>query len=93
MGDGNDSNDLDRFLRSPEGQAHLEETRRMLLGRTIKDVSFSNETHSLVTTLHLDDGGTFVVFQPSLEVDVIREEFEEVLEREYYADYPASASR
>jgi hypothetical protein len=81
-------NDIDRFARSPEGQAQLEEFRAMLKGRTITDVTFSNEVHCVETTLHLDDGETFVVFQPSLDVDVIRMEFAEAIQREYYVDYP-----
>lgn len=88
MGDVCNSNDLERFMRSPEGKAHMESIRQMLVGRTILDVTFSNETYFVATTLHLDDGETFDVFQPSMEVDVLREEFGEVLEREYYADYP-----
>lgn len=88
MGDICDHNDLERFLRSPEGQAHLDDIRKMLLGRTIREVSFSNEVHLVTTTLHLDDGETFVVFQPSLEVEAIREQFEEIIEREYLIDYP-----
>ena len=60
----------------------------MLLGRTIIEVSFSNEVHFLATTLHLDDGETFFMTQSSLEVEAIREQFEEVLEREYYVDFP-----
>ena len=88
MGDICDMNDLERFARSSEGAAHLEEIRQMLLGRTIQEVSFSNEVHFLATTLHLDDGETFAVFQPSLEVEAIREQFEEALEREYYVDFP-----
>ena len=88
MGDICDMNDLERFARSPEGAAHLEEIRQILLGRTIQEVSFSNEVHFLATTLHLDDGETFAVFQPSLEVEAIREQFEEALEREYYVDFP-----
>ena len=88
MGDICDHNDLERFLRSSEGKEHLEEIRTMLLGHTIRDVTFENEVHCITTTLHLDDGETFVVFQPSFEVDAIREEFEEIIEREYYLDYP-----
>jgi len=88
MGDIVDMNDLERFSRSKEGQAHLEEIRQMLLGRTVTEVCFSNEVHFLATTLHLDDGTTFAVFQPSLEVEAIRNEFEEVIEREYYVDFP-----
>ena len=88
MGDLCNMNDLERFLRSAEGQAYLDEIIAMLKGRTITDVTFSNEVHCIETTLHLDDGETFVVYQPSLEVDAIREEFAEVLQREYYVDYP-----
>ena len=88
MGDICDMNDLERFARSPEGATHLEEIRQMLRGRTIREVSFSNEVHFLATTLHLDDGETFAVFQPSLEVEAIREQFEEALDREYYVDFP-----
>ncbi len=88
MGDICDMNDLERFLRSPEGKAHLEEIRQMLKDRTVVDVEFSNEVHFIATTLYLDDGETFAVFQPSLEVEAIREQFEDALEREYYVDFP-----
>ena len=88
MGDLCNLNDLERFLRSPEGQAHLEEIRAMLKGRTITDVSFTNEVQFIETTLHLDDGETFLIIQPSLDVDTLREEFADVLRREYYVDYP-----
>ena len=88
MGDICNMSDIDRFLRSPEGQAHLEEIRAMLKGRTITDVSFSNEVQTVETTLHLDDGETFVIYQPSLDVDALREEFADVIQEEYYKDYP-----
>ena len=88
MGDICDMHDLNRFMRSPEGAAHLDEIRRMLKGRTVVDVDFSNEVHFIATTLHLDDGETFFITQPSLEVEAIQEQFEELLEREYYIDFP-----
>ncbi len=88
MGDIYDMNDIERFLRSSQGQAHLAEIRQMLVGRTITDVIFSNEVRCVATLLVLDDGDTFVVYQPSLDVEALREQFEEVLEREYYKDYP-----
>ncbi len=88
MGDVSDHADLSRFVRSTEGKAHLEEIRQMLLGRTITEVSFSNEVHFIATTLHLDDGETFFIAQPSLELGTIREQFDEVLEREYFVDFP-----
>ena len=91
MGDICNQNDLDRFLRSPEGEAHLEEIVGMLKGRTITAVEFSNEIQFIATTLILDDGSTFMLSQPSLDVDVIREEFHDALQREYLVDYPDRA--
>ena len=88
MGDICDMNDCDRVMRSKAGQAHLDEIIAMLKGRTITDVTFSNEIHCIATTLHLDDGESFVIFQPSLEVDALREQFAETIKEEYYKDYP-----
>ena len=88
MGDICDMNDLERFMRSSEGKEYLEEICQMLKGRTIVEVDFTNEVHFIASTLHLDDGGTFFITQPSLEVEAIREQFEEALEREYYVDFP-----
>ncbi len=88
MGDICDMSDCDRFMRSKAGKAHLDEITAMLKGRTIVEVEFSNEVHCIATTLHLDDGESFVLFQPSLEVDALREEFAEAIDEEYYKDYP-----
>ncbi len=82
MGDCSDMHDLALFARSPEGKAVLEETGRQLEGRTIQKVTFGNEVNYISTTLELDNGDTFFIAQPSLEVGAIREEFEEVLDRE-----------
>jgi hypothetical protein len=81
-------NDCERFVRSRKGKAHLKKIVAMLKGRTITDVTFSNEVHCVVTTLCLDDNSEFVIFQPSLEVDALREEFAEAIQEEYYKDYP-----
>lgn len=83
MGDVCDMNDLERFSRSREGQECLAETRRMHESRTIQKVTFSNEVNYIGTTLELDNGASFFMSQPSLEVGAIREAFEEVLEREH----------
>ncbi len=88
MGDLCDTNDCDRFMRSIAGKAHLDEIVAMLKGRTITEVTFSNETRCVMTTLLLDDSSEFVVFQPSLDVDALREEFAEAIREEYYVDYP-----
>lgn len=88
MGDICNMADIERFLRSARGKSTLEEISAMLKGHTIVDVSFSNEVHCIALTLHLEDGGSYVVYPPSLEVDALRETFGEVLEQEYYKDYP-----
>ena len=87
MGDICDMHDLERFSRSPEGKAVLDETCRQLEGRAIQKVTFSNEVNYIATTLELDNGEFFFISQPSLEVGAIREEFEEVLEREHELEY------
>ncbi len=88
MGDLCDVNDCDRFLRSATGKTYLNEITAMLKGRTVVDVSFTNEVHCIATRLHLDDNTDFEIWQPSLDVDALREQFGDVLDEEYYADYP-----
>lgn len=88
MGDACDMADVERFMRSQEGAAHLDEIRSTLKGHSIVDVTFDNEVWCVSTTIHFDDGESFVVFQPSLEVDALREQFAEAIEEEYYKDYP-----
>lgn len=88
MGDASNLADIDRFMRSEVGKAHLDEIAAMLKGRSIVDVAFTNEVWCVATTLHLDNGDLFAVFQPSLEVDALREQFADVLQREYLLDFP-----
>lgn len=88
MGDLSDMNDLDRFIRSPEGQTYLEEIRRTLLERRIVGVEFSNEVCLICVVFLLNDGSTFECTRPELEVDMLREDFAVVIAREFAADYP-----
>jgi hypothetical protein len=88
LGDAADYADVERFLRSPEGKAHLAQLERRLRGRNVLDVTFTNEGDVVGMLLHLDSGDTLAVTMPSLDVLVLRERFEEVLEREYNRDYP-----
>ena len=88
MGDMSDMNDLDRVMRSSEGMARLDGIRDGLVGRRITAVEFGNEVHAISILLRLDDGGTFLATDPSLDVDALREEFADVIRREYLADYP-----
>ena len=93
MGDLSDMNDLHRFMRSKEGKEELKKICAALKGRTITGVDFSNEIHGVATTLSLDDGESFVVFQPSLELGAIRDEFADVLQREYERDHRRRVKR
>jgi hypothetical protein len=88
MGDLSDMNDIDRFLRCEAGKKHLESLRSQLVGKRITDVTFSNEVFGIMTTLHLDNGGTFLVLDLSLTIETLRDEFPEAIEEEYYKDYP-----
>ena len=88
MGDACNMADIERFMRSRVGKKQLKEIKAMLKGHTIVDVTFTNEVWTIATEIHLDDGETFVVFQPSLEVDALREEFGDVIQKEYFKDYP-----
>ncbi len=88
MGDASDEADLDRFMRSVAGRAYLDEIVRMLKDRKIIEISFRNQVHAIVTRLHLDDGGAFDLWQPSLSFEAVQEAYEESIEEEYYKDYP-----
>jgi hypothetical protein len=93
MGSLSDMNDIGRVMRSPEGLARLDGIRASLVGRTIVDVEFTNDVHAISILLHLDDGDTFLAMDPSFDVDALREEFAEVIERERKVDYPPDAVR
>ncbi|HPO15402.1 MAG TPA: hypothetical protein PLI09_18305 [Candidatus Hydrogenedentes bacterium] len=88
MGDASDHADIRRFLRSPEGRERLEMLRAGLVGRRIAAVEFLNDTHAVGILLHLEDGTAFRPGHTSLDVDTLRREFEGVLQREYYRDFP-----
>ena len=88
MGDICDMNDIERVTRSPEGMARLEGIRETLIGRTVTAVEFGNEVHAISILLRLDNGDTFLAMDPSLDVDALREEFADVIRREYLVDYP-----
>ena len=75
MGDGSDYSDLERFLNSHSGKEHLNIIRRTLVGKTIADVRFENNTQNIKTTLITDNGSRFYCIQPCHDVNVIRELF------------------
>ena len=86
MRDASEMKDIDLFLRSRRGRAHLKKLVRRVKGRTVTDVTYSNEGRCIATRLTLDDGSHYVVYEPSLAVYELREEFGEAIEEEYYKE-------
>lgn len=82
MGDGSDYNDIDRFLKYTSGKEHLEIIRRSLIGKTIADVHFENNTQNVKTLLTMENGSRFYCVQPTHDIDVIRELFGVEMSRE-----------
>ena len=89
MGDLCDQADISRFLRSPEGKAHVTQIWAALTGRQITNVHFTNHVYYVGIGIGLDDGSVFECQLPELDIEAIRDRFEEVLDREYNRDYPA----
>jgi hypothetical protein len=75
MGDGSDYNEIDRFLKSNSGKEHLNIIRRSLIGKTIADVVFENNTQNIKTLIVMENGSRFFCIQPAHDIDVIRELF------------------
>ena len=75
MGDGSDYNDIDRFLKSNSGKEQLNIIRRSLVGKTISDVHFENNTQNVKTLLIMDGGSRFYCTKTCHDVNVIRELF------------------
>ena len=88
MGDGCDYNDVERFMRSPEGKKCLGTIRSMVIGKTVQGVTFENMTHAVATVLHFDDGTVVTSYEPLLCVEAVRAYYGGVLGREYRVDYP-----
>lgn len=82
MGDGADYNEIERFLNSKSGKEHLNNIRRSLVGKTIADMRFENNTQNVKTVLISDGGSRFICTQPCHDINVIRELFGDVIERE-----------
>jgi hypothetical protein len=91
MGDGSDYTDIERFMNSDSGKEHLNIIRRSLIGRTIADLQFENNTQNVKTLMILENGGRFYAIQPCHDVNVVRELFGDAIEREGANILPAAA--
>lgn len=88
MGDICNMNDIERFMRCPEGKEYLEGIRQKLVGKRIQSVDFINEVHHIGLCFHLDNGQCIDLMHPDLDVDALRESHADALNREYYLDHP-----
>jgi hypothetical protein len=82
MGDGSDYTDIMRFMMSKEGKGHLDTIRRSIQGRTVSTVRFENNTSNIKTILQFENGSHFYCIQPCHDIAVLRELYDEVIERE-----------
>jgi hypothetical protein len=85
MGAGSDFSDIERFLKSKSGKEHLSILRRSLIGRTVSEVKFENNTQNVKTILQFENGSRFYCIQPCHGVDTIRELFGSEVARELVA--------
>ena len=79
---GTDYTDIERFLKSQSGKEHLSILRRSLIGKTVSEVKFENNTLNVKTILHFENGSRFYCIQPCHSVDTLRELFGGEIERE-----------
>ena len=82
MGDGSDYTDIMRFMMSKEGKAHLDTIRKSVIGKKVSTARFENSTNCIKTILTFDDGSRFYCVQPCHDINVLRELYESVIERE-----------
>jgi len=64
MGSGSDYSDIERFLNSPGGCEQLNMVRRSILGETIANVRFENNTRNVKTLLIMETGVDSTVWSP-----------------------------
>jgi len=88
MGSMCDMADINRFCRSEEGKMLLDEIKNLLLDRKIVDVKFEKQISNIEVNITLDNEHTVTVLMPFLDVYSIRENYSEIINREYLKDYP-----
>jgi len=90
MGDYSDSKQIERIMSCPAGQAKLDNIRKIFLGKTITDVTFTNKIIGIGVHLRLDDEYEALIFRQDLTLDsLLEDEAIKKQERElYYQEYP-----
>lgn len=95
MGDYSDSKQIERIMSCPAGQAKLNNIRKIFLGKTITEVSFSNQICAIGIHLYLDGDYVALIFRTDLSLDALLEDKDiQNQERElYYQEYPDKKPR
>ena len=88
MGDISNMHDVSRYLRCDAGKKRLEEIRALFVGKTVAEVSFSNDVDSVLVTITFTSGENVELFLPELMLDAIKETFGAEIQEEYYRDFP-----
>ncbi len=88
MGDASDHADVVRFMRSETGRKILAKTRKEFQGRWISDISFADDVEGVTGMITFHAGDPVNVILPGLTLGLIREEYDDVLQEEYYRDFP-----
>lgn len=89
MGDYSDAKQIERIMTCPAGQEKLNNIRKIFLGKTITEVSFSNHICAIGIHLRLDDAYEAFVIRPDLSLDELLED-ENIRKQErelYYHEY------
>lgn len=93
MGDGADMSDVGRFIRSKEGREILQKLADELVGRQIKALHHFNATHRVEVVATLDNGEVIALVDGTIDVDDLREDYADMLNREFLVDYPEKGRR
>lgn len=91
MGDASDLADIRRFMKSPEGQSKLTEVRQRLEGKRIQSVFFKDDTLFVTVKILFDDDLIVECMMLELSLYAIRDEYVDVLDREYRAERAIAA--
>ena len=94
MGSLCDMADIERFMRSPEGEARMNAIAQDFVGKTVTSLEFDADIDRVTVCLVFNSGESSVgITLDELDVDSIRAEYPDMLKREYFVDFPERKER
>lgn len=67
--------DVRRFMCSPDGKSWLEGIREILLGRTIRRITFAAEDSGVATTLYFDNNEIYRFTDEEMTLEALYERY------------------